>query len=135
MGPLQLFLVLALLGAVVVMGYLAVTDCAQAELVVLAGEVTGKTVEVREVERTVVVGGCPLCPGSKPETRVVKEKEEIHYLIVELDEGGRKELKWFAVEESVYHKVTPGTAVQVRYLRGNIRKTPCTPPQLVFLGS
>lgn len=132
MSPFHLFLLLALVGAVVALGYLTVTDCAQAELVVLSGVVTGKAVGTREVERTVVTGGCPLCPGSKPETKVVRVSEEVYYLIVELDEGGAKKVQRFAVEEGLYRRVEPGAAVEVRYLRGKTRGIPCTPPQLVF---
>jgi len=132
MSPFHLFLLLALLGAVVVMGYLTVTDCAQTELVVLSGVVTGKAVGTRQVERTVVTGGCPLCPGSKPETKVVTVSEEVYYLLVELDEGGEKRVQRFAVDESLYRKVEAGTPVEVRYLRGKTRGTTCTPPQLVF---
>ncbi len=132
MNPFHLFLLLALLGAVVVMGYLTVTDCAETELVRLSGVVVGKTVGTREVERTVVTGGCPRCPGSKPEAKVVTVTEEVYYLLVELDEGGEKKIQRFAVAERVYQRVEPGMAVEVRYLRGKTRGTLCTPPQLVL---
>ncbi|MEN3009835.1 MAG: hypothetical protein ABDI20_02445 [Candidatus Bipolaricaulaceae bacterium] len=132
MSPFHVFLLVALIGAIVVVGYWTVVDCADAELVRLSGVVTGKAVGTREVERTVVTGGCPLCPGSKPETRVVLVSEEVYYLLVELEEGGEKRLQRFAVEEGLYRRVEPGTRVEVRYLRGKLRGTPCTLPQLVF---
>jgi len=132
MQPFHLFLLLALLGTVVVMGYLTVTDCAQAELVDLPGKVVGKTVRTVEREQTVVVGGCRACPGSKPETKVVRVEEEVYYLIVELTENGNTYTQRFIVSEEVYRKIEPGTAVEVRYLRGKLRGTMCTRPELIF---
>ncbi len=135
MQPFHLFLLLALLGTVVVMGYLTVTDCAKAELVTLTGTVVGKTVGTVEREQTVVVGGCPACPGSKPETRVVRVSEEVYYLLVEVEENGVKKTQRFLVSEEVYRKTEPGVAVEVRYLQGKLRGTICTQPELIFLGS
>lgn len=134
LNPFHLFLLLALIGAIAVLGYLTVTDCADAELVVLSGVVTGKTVGTKEVERTVVTGGCPLCPGSKPQMNVVTVREEVYYLLVELEDQGEKKIQRFAVDEELYRSVQPGTPVEVRYLRGKLRGTTCTPPQLVLLG-
>lgn len=114
------------------MGYLTVTDCSQAELVNFQGTVVGKTVGTVEREQTVVVGGCPACPGSRPETRVVRVSEEVHYLIVEFWEDGEKKTQRFMVSAEVYNRVEPGTAVTVRYLRGKLRGTVCTQPELIF---
>jgi hypothetical protein len=132
MAPFQLFLLIALLGAIVFMGYLTVTDCAQAELVDLRGKVVGKTVGTVEREQTVVVGGCPRCPGSKPETKVVRVNEEVYYLIVELTENGETRTQRFIVSEEIYRKTEPGTEVEVRFLRGKLRGTVCTQPELIF---
>ncbi len=117
------------------MGYITVTDCAQTELVTLTGTVIGKTVGTVEREQTVVVGGCPACPGSKTETRVVRVNEEVYYLIVEVEENGVKKTQRFLVGEDIYRKTEPGTAVEIRYLRGKVRGTVCTQPELIFLGS
>ena len=114
------------------MGYLTVTDCAQTELVYLHGKVVGKTVGTVEREQTVVVGGCPRCPGSKPETKVVRVSEEVYYLIVELVENGETRTQRFMVSEEVYRKTEPGTEVEVRYLKGKLRGTTCTQPELIF---
>ncbi|MCS7240616.1 MAG: hypothetical protein NZ651_05170 [Candidatus Bipolaricaulota bacterium] len=135
MQPFQLFLLLALLGAVAVMGYLTVTDCAQSELVTLKGTVVGKTVGTVEREQTVVVGGCPACPGSKTETRVVRVSEEVYYLIVEVEENGEIKSQRFLVSEEVYRRTQPGTPVEVRYLRGKTRGIICTEPELIFASS
>lgn len=134
MQPFQLFLLLALLGTVVVLGYLTVTDCAQSELVIQQGVVVGKTVGTVEREQTIVVGGCPLCPGSKPETRVVRVSEEVYYLIVEVEENGAKKVQRILVSEKIYRSTEPGTAVEIRYLRGKLRGTMCTQPELIFPG-
>lgn len=134
MQPFQLFLLLALLGTVVVLGYLTVTDCAQSELVIQQGVVAGKTVGTVEREQTIVVGGCPLCPGSKPETRVVRVSEEVYYLIVEVEENGAKKVQRILVSEKIYRGTEPGTAVEIRYLRGKLRGTMCTQPELIFPG-
>lgn len=134
MQPFQLFLLLALLGTVVVLGYLTVTDCAQSELVIQQGVVAGKTVGTVEREQTIVVGGCPLCPGSKPETRVVRVSEEVYYLIVEVEENGAKKVQRILVSEKIYRSTEPGTAVEIRYLRGKLRGTMCTQPELIFPG-
>ncbi|MBC7222158.1 hypothetical protein H5T56_04160 [Candidatus Bipolaricaulota bacterium] len=134
MQPFQLFLLLALLGTVVVLGYLTVTDCAQSELVIQQGVVVGKTVGTVEREQTIVVGGCPLCPGSKPETRVVRVSEEVYYLIVEVEENGAKKVQRILVSEKIYRGTEPGTAVEIRYLRGKLRGTMCTQPELIFPG-
>ncbi len=135
MQPFQLFLLLALLGTVVVIGYLTVTDCAQSELVIQKGTVVGKTVDTVEREQTVVVGGCPLCPGSKPETRVVRVSEEVYYLLVEVEENGAKKVQRILVSERIFRGTEPGTAVEIRYLRGKLRGTMCTQPELIFPGS
>jgi len=132
MQPFQLFLLLALLGAVLVMGYLTVTDCAQSELVTEKGVVVGKTVGSVEREQTVIVGGCPLCPGSKPETKVVRVSEEVYYLIVKVEENGERKTQRILVSEEIYRTTEPGTVVEIRYLRGKLRGTMCTQPQLLF---
>jgi len=132
MQPFQLFLLLALLGAVLVMGYLTVTDCAQSELVTEKGVVIGKTVGTVEREQTVIVGGCPLCPGSKPETKVVRVSEEVYYLIVKVEENGETKTQRILVSEEIYRTTEPGTVVEIRYLRGKLRGTMCTQPQLLF---
>ncbi|MBC7318901.1 hypothetical protein H5T57_06620 [Candidatus Bipolaricaulota bacterium] len=132
MGPFHLFLLALLLGALVVVGYITVTDCAQAELVELPGTVVGKTTGTVEREQTVVVGGCPACPGSKPETRVVKVSEEVYYLVVEIAEAGETRTQRFMVSEEVYRQTEPETPVVVRYLRGKTRGLMCTPPELIF---
>ncbi len=133
MQPFQLFLLAILIGVIGVLGYLTVTDCAQSELVTFQGSVVQKTVGTVEKEQTVVVGGCPLCPGSKPETKVVRVNEEVFYLVVEYEEGGEKKTERFAVSEKIYRDAEVGEAVEIRYLRGKTRGTRCTSPQLIFL--
>ncbi len=133
MQPFQLFLLAVLLGVIGVLGYITVTDCAQAELVTLQGTVVHKTVGTVEREQTVVVGGCPLCPGSKPETKVVRVSEEVFYLVVEYEEGGEKKSERFMVTEQLYRDIQLGTPVEIWYLRGKTRGTRCTRPELRFL--
>lgn len=134
MQPFQLFLLAVLVGVIGVLGYITVTDCAQAELVYLQGTVVHKLVDTVEREQVVVSGGCPLCPGSKPETKIVRVSEEVFYLVVEYEEGGEKRTEKFMVREEVYRDTKPGTAVEIRYLRGKTRGTRCTRPELIFLG-
>jgi hypothetical protein len=132
MGPFHWFLLALLLGAVVLMGYLTVTDCREAELVTLKGTVVGKTVGTVVREQTVVVGGCPACPGARPETQVVRVTEEVYYLVVEVVENGERQTQRFLVGEEIYRKTEAGTPVAVRYLRGKLRGTTCTKPELLF---
>lgn len=135
LNPFHLFLVVALVVSIAAVGYITVTDCAQAELVTLAGTVVGKTVGTREVERTVVSGGCPVCPGSKPKTEVVTVEEEVYYLLVEVEENGQPETMRFMVTEEVYRKTEIGTKAEVQLYRGAVRKTLCAPTELVLRGS
>ncbi|MGQ9699601.1 MAG: hypothetical protein ACUVQS_00775 [Candidatus Bipolaricaulaceae bacterium] len=134
MHPFQLFLLVLLVSVIGVLGYITVTDCAQAELVSLRGTVVHKTVGTVEREQVVVSGGCPLCPGSKPQTKVVRVSEEVFYLVVEYEEDGEKKTEKFMVNERIYRDTEPGIAVEIRYLRGKTRGTRCTRPELIFLG-
>lgn len=132
MQPFQLFLLVALIGAIGILGYLTVTECAQSELVTILGTVVQKTVDTVEREQTIVVGGCPLCPGAKPETKVVRVSEEVFYVVVEYEEGGKTKRERFAVSEEIYRKAEVGKAVEIQYLRGKTRGIRCTPPKFIF---
>lgn len=135
MYPFQLFLLVLLVSVIGVLGYVTVTDCAQTELVSVRGTVVRKTVGTVEREQVVVSGGCPLCPGSKPQKKVVRVSEEVFYLVVEYEEEGEKRSEKFMVSEQVYRDTEPGTAVEIRYLRGKTRGTRCTRPELILLKS
>lgn len=135
MYPFQLFLLVLLVSVIGVLGYVTVTDCAQTELVSVQGTVVRKTVGTVEREQVVVSGGCPLCPGSKPQKKVVRVSEEVFYLVVEYEEEGEKRSEKFMVSEQVYRDTEPGTAVEIRYLRGKTRGTRCTRPELILLKS
>lgn len=59
MNPFNLFIVLALVGAIVAVGAVVISECQNAELVTLQATVTDKAVVVRErtETRTVSTGG------------------------------------------------------------------------------
>ncbi len=136
MNPFSLFLVLALVGAVLVVGAVAINDCRNAEVVTLAGRVVDKSVVVREkTVTTTVPAGCPACPGTGTTTVTTVVPEETFYVTIELFEGGEVRTERVEVSASLFHKLKAGDTVSYRYLRGKASGRTCSRPEILVPAS
>lgn len=132
MNPFNLFLILVAVGMVLFMGSVVVNDCSDPELVVYQGTIVDKTTDVEQVEKEIVVGGCPVCPGSKTRLVRVTEEEPVFLVLVEVSEGEGTRVFAFPVSEDTYRRAEIGERVTVRVLKGRVRGLNCTQPELEF---
>ena len=138
MNPFNLFVLLALLGALVAVGAVVVSECRDAELVVLPATVLDKAIVMREktVTTTVPVSGCPTCPGggsggSTTVTTVVQEETFFVTLSIVEDDGVRPER--VEVSRALYAELKVGDAVTYRFLRGKTSGRVCSRPEILVL--
>ncbi len=137
MNPFSLFIVLVLVGAVVAVGVVVISECRNAELVSLQATVTDKAVVVRErmETRTVSTGGCPVCPGSGggggTSTVTVIVQEEAYFVTLDVVENGKVRPERVEVSASLYAKLKAGDAVVYRYLRGKTSGRVCSRPEVL----
>ncbi|MCR4392590.1 MAG: hypothetical protein NUV94_07535 [Candidatus Acetothermia bacterium] len=130
MSPFNLFLVLAIVGAVLSMANVAITDCSQGVALVLDGTVVGKTIVVREKDR-VVTTGCPTCPGASPTKSVVVITEEVYFVVAEATEGGKTSQYRVEVDARFYREAQPGAPVELRLVRGKRTGLLCGRPEII----
>jgi len=137
MNPFSLFIIVAIVGAIVAVGAVVVSDCRNAELVVLDATVTDKAIMVREktVTTTVPASGCSTCPGggsggSTTVTTVVQEETFHVTLSIVEDDGVRPER--VEVSRGVYAELKVGDAVTYRFLRGKTSGRVCSRPEILL---
>lgn len=135
MNPFSLFIVLVLVGAVVAVGAVVISECRNAELVTLPATVTDKAVVVRErtETRTVSTGGCPVCPGSGGGTSTVTVvvQEEAYFVTLDVVENGKVRPERVEVSEALYGKLKAGDQVEYRFLRGKTSGRVCSRPEIL----
>jgi len=134
MNPFNLFLVLAVLGAMVAIGAVVVSECRDAELVSLPATVVDKAIVVKE--RTVTSAqpaGCSTCPGGGSGTTTVATvvQEETFFLTLEVQDNGKISTQRIEVVEALFRKVRAGDAVEFRMLRGKTSGRQCSRPEIV----
>jgi len=133
MNPFSLFLVLAVLGAMVAIGAVVVSECREAELVSLPATVVDKAIVVQERTVTSTQPGCPACPGggSGPTTVTTVVQEETFFVTLEVREDGRTSTQRIEVGEALFRKVQAGDAVEFRVLRGKTSGRQCSRPEIL----
>ncbi|HEU68638.1 MAG TPA: hypothetical protein ENN53_05445 [Candidatus Acetothermia bacterium] len=136
MNPFSLFVMLVLVGAIVAVGAVVVSECRDAELVALPATVSDKAVVVREktVTTTVPSSGCPTCPGggsggSTTVTTVVQE--ETFYVTLSLLENGKATPQRVEVSRALYAELKVGDTVEYRFLRGKTSGRMCSRPEVL----
>ncbi len=136
MNPFSLFVMLVLVGAIVAVGAVVVSECRDAELIVLPATVTDKTVIVREktVTSTVPSSGCSTCPGggsggTTTVTTIVQE--ETFYVVLSVLENGKPTTQRVEVSRDVYARLKVGDAVEYRFLRGKTSGRVCSRPEIL----
>ncbi len=134
MNPFNLFLVLAIVGAVIAMGAVVITECRDAELVRLPATISDKQVVVRErtVTTTQPAGGCPKCPGSNPSTVTVTTivQEEAYYVTVTVEKEGKVGAERVEVAKGLFEQLKAGDKVEYRFLRGKTSGRLCSRPEI-----
>ncbi len=137
MNPFNLFIVLAIVGAILAVGAVVISDCRDAQLVVLSATVTDKTTAVRERTVTQEVQSCPVCPGggsggtsggTTTVTYVVKE--ETFFVNLDVVENGKVNPQRVEVSEALYRKLKAGDSVEFRSLRGKTSGRVCSQPEI-----
>jgi len=132
MNPFNVFILLAILGAVLVAGAVVITECRDAELVALPATVTDKAIVVQEKTVTQTVPGCPTCPGGGgPTTVTTIVKEEAFFLVLDVVEAGKISTHRVEVSEDLYRKLRAGDAVEWRVLRGRASGRLCSRPEIL----
>ncbi len=135
MNPFQLFILLAVLGALVAVGVVVVSECRDAELVALPATVTGKAIVVREKTVTSSVpAGCPACPGggsggTTTVTTIVQE--EAFFVILDVREDNTVNPQRVEVSEALYRTLRVGDEVEFRMLRGKTSGRQCSRPEIL----
>lgn len=136
MNPFSLFIIIAIVGAIVALGAVVVSECRDAELVTLPAVVTDKTVMVREkaVTTTVPASGCSTCPGggsggTTTVTTVVQE--ETYYVVLDIPVDGAVRTERVEVGKDLYHKLKAGDSVRYRLLRGKTTGRQCSRPEIL----
>lgn len=122
MNPFNLFIVIAIVGAILAVGAVVVSECRDAQLVTLPATVVDKAITVREkTVTTSAPAGCPTCPGggsggTTTVTTVVQE--ETFFVTLDVAESGKVTTQRVEVTGSLYHKLKAGDKVEYRFLRG-----------------
>lgn len=136
MNPFSLFIVLALVGVIVVVGAVVVSECRDAELVTLSATVTDKATLVREktVTTTVPSSGCPACPGggaggSTTVTTIVTE--ETFHVTVKVVDGEAIRTERVEVGSDLFQRLKAGDVVEYRFLRGKASGRQCSRPEIL----
>ncbi len=129
MNPFSLFLLLAVVGAVVAMGFVVISECRDAELVTLPATVLDKQVVVRErtVTTTQPTGGCPVCPGkSGTVTITTVVQEETFFVTLSINEGSKVSVHRVEVSRELFQQLKSGDNVEVQFLRGKASGRLCS---------
>lgn len=136
MNPFSLFIIIAIVGAIVAVGAVVVSDCRNADLVVQDATVTDKAIMMREktVTTTVPASGCSTCPGggsggSTTVTTVVQEETFFVTLSIVEDDGVRPER--VEISRALYAELKVGDAVTYRFLRGKTSGRVCSRPEIL----
>lgn len=134
MNPFSLFLVLAIVGAIVVVGAVVVSECRDAELVTLPATVVDKAVVVRERAVTSTQPACPACPGggsggTTTVTAIVRE--ETFYVTLDVVENGKVRAERVEVSSALYGRLKAGDQVDYRFLRGPTSGRLCSRPEIL----
>lgn len=140
MNPFSLFLVLAIVGAILALGAVVVTECRDAEPVVLPATVTDKAVLIRErtVTTTAPAGDCPACPGggsggTRTVTTVVQE--ETFVVTLNVAHNGKPRAERIEVSPAQYATLKVGDEVRLRILRGKTSGRLCSRPEILGAGA
>lgn len=136
MNPFSLFIMLVLVGALVAVGAVVVSECRDAQLVTLSATVTDKAIEVREkaVKMTVPAPGCSSCPGSGgggSTTVTTLVQEETFYVTVEIVDGEGTQVERVEVSNALFEKLKAGDVVKYRFLRGTTSGRQCSQPEIL----
>ncbi|QAA76739.1 MAG: hypothetical protein BIP78_0973 [Candidatus Bipolaricaulis sibiricus] len=136
MNPFNLFIILAIVGAIVAVGAVVVSECRDAQLVTLSATVTDKATVVREkaVTTTVPSSGCSTCPGSSPggtTTVTTIVKEETFYVTVDIVDGAVIRTERVEVSDVLFQKLKAGDVVEYRFLRGKTSGRQCSRPEIL----
>lgn len=135
MNPFNLFIVIAIVGAILAVGAVVVSECRDAQLVTLAATVADKAVVVRErtETRTVPTGGCPACPGSGGGTTTVTTvvQEETFFVTINVVENGKVNPQRVEVSSALYRTLKVGDQVEYRFLRGRTSGRLCSRPEIL----
>lgn len=136
MNPFSLFIMLVLVGALVAVGAMVVSECRDAQLVTLSATVTDKGTVVREkaVTTTVPSTGCSTCPGgggggSTTVTTIVRE--ETFYVTVEFVDGQVVRTERVEVSSSLFQKLKVSDVVLYQFLRGKASGRQCSRPEIL----
>jgi hypothetical protein len=129
-SPLSWILVLALVGAIAVVGGLVVTECRDAELVVLPATVVDTAIVVRERTVTTTQAPCPVCPGASPTVVTSVVQEETFFVTLDVAEGGQVSRQRVEVSEALYRRLQAGDAVEWRVQRGRTGRL-CSRPEIL----
>jgi activator of HSP90 ATPase len=136
MNPFSVFILIAIVGAIVAMGAVVVSECRDAQLVTLPATVIDKTVMVREkaVTTTVPASGCSTCPGGESggaTTVTTIVQEETFYVTLDIMDDAVIRTERVEVSSALYHKLRAGDAVEYRLLRGKTTGRLCGRPELL----
>jgi hypothetical protein len=130
MNPFSLLLVLALVGAILVVGGVVVSECWDAELVVYPATVVDKGSVVRERTVTTTQPPCPACPGASPTVVTSVVQEETFFVTLDVAEGGKVSRQRVEVSEVLYRKLQAGDVVEWRVQRGRTGRL-CSRPEIL----
>lgn len=136
MNPFSVFILIAIVGAIVAMGAVVVSECRDAQLVTLPATVIDKAVMVREkaVTTTVPASGCSTCPGSGSggaTTVTTIVQEETFYVTLDIMDDAVIRTERVEVSSALYHKLKAGDAVEYRLLRGKTTGRLCGRPEVL----
>jgi len=134
MNPFNLFLALVLLGVLLVGGAVVVSECRDAELVVLPATVTATAIVVRERTEAITVPPCPACPGGEsggPRTVTAVVQEATFLVTLDVVENGRVSQQRMEVSDALYRKLAVGDTVEWRVRRGIASGRLCSRPEIL----